>query len=114
MDWNVIITALIGVVATIISGWTSWYFTKEKYHTEVDRNLIDNMEQSLEFYKKLSDDNRARLEEMVKRNEALEREVNNLKTQILTLSMNICMDLVCANRVRAQQVETITTKKEDK
>ena len=60
------------------------------------------MENSLEFYKKLSDDNRTRLEEMAERNKALEIEVQELRKQMLNLTMNICMDLTCANRVREQ------------
>ena len=60
------------------------------------------MENSLEFYKKLSDDNRARLEEMAERNKTLEIEVQELRKQMLNLTMNICLDLTCANRVREQ------------
>ena len=48
---------------------------RKKYNSEVDHNLIENMENSLEFYKKLSDDNRTRLEEMAERNKTLEAEI---------------------------------------
>ena len=65
-------------------------------------DIIQDMENSLEFYKKLSDDNRARLEEMAERNTALEIEVQELRKQMLNLTLNICMDLTCANRVREQ------------
>ena len=72
IDTGVLITALIGVVTTFASGWTSWFFTRKKYNSEVDQTVIHNMNESLEFYKKLSDDNKVRLDEMIKRNDELE------------------------------------------
>ena len=61
------------------------------------------MENSLEFYKNLSDDNKVRLEELTKRNTALEAEIQELRKQMLNLTMNICMDLTCTSRFREQQ-----------
>ena len=104
MDIDVLITGGIGLVTSIISAWTSWFFARKKYNSEVDHNLIENMENSLEFYKKLSDDNRARLEEMAERNKALEIELQELRKQVLNLTMNICMDLTCARRLRGHQI----------
>ncbi len=102
IDTSILITGGIGILSTIASSWITWFITRKKYYSEVDHNLIENMENSLEFYKKLSDDNRARLEEMAERNKALEIEVQELRKQMLNLTMNICMDLTCANRVREQ------------
>lgn len=99
---ELLITGGIGLISTIVSGWVSWVFARKKYNSEVDHNLIENMENSLEFYKKLSDDNRARLEEMAERNRVLEVEIQELRKQMLNLTMNICMDLTCANRIREQ------------
>jgi hypothetical protein len=103
---EILITGGIGVISTIVSGWASWVFARKKYYSEVDHNLIENMENSLEFYKKLSDDNRARLEEMAERNKALEGELQELRKQVLNLTMNICLDLTCAHRVRERQIIT--------
>jgi len=47
---GIIITGILGFISTIVSGWTSWFFARKKYNTEVDSNLIANMQQSLEFY----------------------------------------------------------------
>ena len=102
MDLQTLITGGIGLLTTVVSAVTSWIFARKKYNSEVDHNLIENMENSLEFYKKLSDDNRTRLEEMAERNKTLEAEIQELKKQMLNLTMNICMDLTCANRVRGQ------------
>lgn len=95
----------VGILSSIVTGWVSWIFARKKYNSEVDHNLIENMENSLEFYKKLSDDNRARLEEMAERNKTLELEVQELRRQMLTLTMNICMDLTCERRTREQQIK---------
>ena len=40
------------------------------------------MKESLDFYKQLSDDNRSRLEEVLKRNDELENDVKNLRNQM--------------------------------
>ena len=108
------ITALIitNIAAPIITAVVAWLLAKKKYYSEVDSNLINNMQQSLEFYKSLSDDNKARLEEVLRRNEQLEKEISELRTQVTTLTMNICMDLTCANR--ALQSKKKKTVKEDK
>ena len=42
---------------------------KKKYYSEVDSTVIDNMKESLDFYKQLSDDNRDRLKEVLNKND---------------------------------------------
>lgn len=81
MNLEILITGCIGLITTLVSGWVSWFFTRKKYNTEVDSNLINNMQESLDFYMKLSDDNKERLEEVLKRNDELESELDTLKKQ---------------------------------
>lgn len=101
MDINtMIIPGTVTVVSSIISAWVSWFFTRKKYSAEVDENVIHNMNESLEFYKKLSDDNRARLEIMIKRNEGLEEEMRELKRQVNILMTYMCTDMACQLRKR--------------
>lgn len=100
MDISILITGGVGLLTTIISSWTTWFFTRKKYNSEVDLNLVEKMEKSLEFYKSLSDDNKNRLEEITERNNELEKEVQELRKQVLNLTMNICMDLTCSHRLR--------------
>ena len=111
IDLGILITGGIGLITTIVSGWTSWFFTRKKYDSEVDSNLIGNMKDSLEFYKKLSDDNRSRLEEVLKRNdelekrdERLEEEVRQLRKQVFEIMAKICLNLECAVRVRSPEL----------
>lgn len=100
IDLGILITGGVGIITTVISGWTSWFFARRKYNSEVDNNLIENMQQSLEFYKKLSDDNENRLDEVLKRNAELEQEIRDLRNQMFSLMSSICTDLTCQLRKR--------------
>ena len=100
IDAGVLITGGVGLLTSIVSSWTTWFFARKKYNSEVDLNLVEKMEKSLEFYKSLSDDNKNRLEEITERNNELEKEVQELRKQVLNLTMNICMDLTCSHRLR--------------
>ena len=99
--------ALIGVFSTVIGSWTSWFFARKKYNTEVDSNLIENMQKSLEFYMKLSDDNKERLEEALKRNDQLQNEVTELRTQVFKMMDSMCFNITCQLRKK----ETINKRK---
>lgn len=101
IDLGILITGGVGIITTVISGWTSWFFARRKYNSEVDNNLIENMQQSLEFYKKLSDDNKNRLDEVLKRNAELEQEIRDLRKQLFSLMNSICTDLTCQLRKRS-------------
>lgn len=100
VDLGILITGGVGIITTVISGWTSWFFARRKYNSEVDNNLIENMQQSLEFYKKLSDDNKNRLDEVLKRNAELEQEMRDLRKQMFSFMNSICTDLTCQLRKR--------------
>lgn len=100
IDLGILITGGVGIITTVISGWTSWLFARRKYNSEVDNNLIENMQQSLEFYMKLSDDNENRLDEVLKRNVELEQEMRDLRKQMFSLMNSICTDLTCQLRKR--------------
>ena len=104
---DVIITGAVGIVSSIISGAISWFSAKKKYNAEVDSTLIQNLQNSLEFYKNLVDDNTRRLEdilernkELEKRNQALDEKVTNLSNQMFTLMRDICVNYQCKYRQR--------------
>lgn len=104
IDLGILITGGVGIITTVISGWTSWFFARRKYNSEVDNNLIENMQQSLEFYKKLSDDNKDRLDEVLKRNAELEQEIKDLRKQMFSLMNSLCTDLTCQLRKRSSNL----------
>ena len=100
IDLGILITGGVGIITSIVSSWTTWFLARKKYNSEVDSNLINNMKESLDFYEKLSSDNRERLEEVLKRNTELEQEVRELRKQMFNLMSSICTDLTCQLRKR--------------
>ena len=66
---------------TVASSFVSWFFAKRKYNAEVDNHLITNMQESLEFYKALADDNKVRLESVLQENAELRKEIHELRTE---------------------------------
>lgn len=111
---ELIVTGTIGLITNIITGWVSWVFARKKYYSEVDHNVIDNMKESLEFYEKLSNDNKNRLTEALEENKKLREDMNallqenvnlrkdieSIKNQMLRLTTTICADLSCQLRNR--------------
>ena len=96
---DLLVTGGVGVLTSAISSLVTWLLAKKKYNAEVDNNVIQNMQQSLEFYKELSDDTKERLTEVLQKNQKLEDDVSELRKQMLNLTMKICLDLSCKHRV---------------
>ena len=96
---DVLVTGGVGVLTSAASSFITWILAKKKYNAEVDNNVIQNMQQSLEFYKSLSDDNKERLSEVLEKNQKLEDDVSELRKQMLNLTMKICLDLSCKHRI---------------
>ena len=96
---DVLVTGGVGVLTSAASSFITWILAKKKYNAEVDNNIIQNMQQSLEFYKSLSDDNKERLTEVLEKNQKLEEDVSELRKQMLNLTMKICLDLSCKHRI---------------
>ena len=98
IDTGILITALIGIVTTFASGWTSWFFARKKYNTEVDSNEIENLKKSLEFYENIVKDNNKKLQFYIDLAEDNRIEVYRLKGVIHRLLNNSCLDANCLNR----------------
>ena len=102
-----LITGGIGLLTTVLSAWASWVFARKKYNSEVDSNLIHNMQEGLEYYKQLSDDNKARIKAVLDENKQLfddnkqlRKDLEELKSQMNKLATSICYDLSCQLRKR--------------
>lgn len=123
---DILITGGVGIISSIVSGWASWVFARKKYNSEVDGNLIENMQKSLEFYKNLSDDNEQRLdkvlednvalrqtvEELLRENKQLKREIDTLKDQVIKITTTICTDLSC--QIRSKDYSTLNMINDEK
>lgn len=123
---DILITGGVGIISSIVSGWASWVFARKKYNSEVDGTLIENMQKSLEFYKNLSDDNEQRLdrvlednvalrqtvEELLRENKQLKKEIDTLKDQVIKITTTICTDLSC--QIRSKDYSTLNMINDEK
>lgn len=98
IDVGILITGGIGLVTTAVSGWTSWFFARKKYNTEVDSNEIENLKKSLEFYESIVKDNNKKLQFYIDLAENNRIEVYRLKGVIHRLLNNSCLDNGCIKR----------------
>lgn len=98
IDVGILITGGIGLVTTVVSGWTSWFFARKKYNTEVDSNEIENLKKSLEFYESIVKDNNKKLQFYIDLAESNRIEVYRLKGVIHRLLNNSCLDNGCIKR----------------
>lgn len=98
IDVGILITGGIGLVTTVVSGWTSWFFARKKYNTEVDSNEIENLKRSLEFYESIVKDNNKKLQFYIDLAENNRIEVYRLKGVIHRLLNNSCLDNGCIKR----------------
>lgn len=98
IDVGILITGGIGLVTTIVSSCTSWFFARKKYNTEVDSNEIENLKKSLEFYESIVKDNNKKLQFYIDLAENNRIEVYRLKGVIHRLLNNSCLDGECIRR----------------
>lgn len=98
IDVGILITGAAGLATTIASGWTSWFFARKKYNTEVDSNEIENLKKSLEFYESIVKDNNKKLQFYIDLAENNRVEVYRLKGVIHRLLNNSCLDNGCIKR----------------
>ena len=109
-----IIIIIGGIITNVVTGFFSWFLTRRKYNVEVKANDISNMQDSLEFYKKLSDDNKARLEDLLESNkelreqnsrletkcDKLEEKLDEMKSEVIKFMGQICLNMDCTLRSR--------------
>lgn len=98
IDVGILITGGIGLVTTVVSSWTSWFFARKRYNTEVDSNEIENLKKSLEFYESIVKDNNKKLQFYIDLAENNRIEVYRLKGVIHRLLNNSCLDGECIKR----------------
>lgn len=136
---GIIITGFVGLITSIVT----WFLGKRKYNSEVDNTLIQNMQQSLEFYKSISDDYKVRLASEIKSHNqevaelraenselkkelreqekrfdekltAQQREITLMKNQMLSVYSQVCLNFNCIERAPMQRLNEKKAKKTPK
>ena len=102
---EIIVTGIITIITTAVGSVVTWVLAKRKYNAEVQNTLIKNLQESLDFYKNLCDDNNKRLLESINDNEKLraenkelDKKIEDLRMQMFTIMGSICTDLTCQIR----------------
>lgn len=89
---------IVTLVTNLTTGVVTWLLARRKYNTEVDSNEIENLKKSLEFYEDIVRDNNRKLQFYIKLSEDNRVEVYRLKGIIHRLLNNSCLDNVCTKR----------------
>jgi archaellum component FlaC len=76
-----IITGVVGVIVAYLTH----LITKRKYTSEVENSNIKNMQDSLDFYKDLSDDQHIRMNSFLDQNEGLVHKIEKLEQEVKEL-----------------------------
>lgn len=88
-----ILTTLIGLFCTVVSGIVTFILTKRKYNTEVDSQQIQNMSDSFDIYKKMMEETfnsqNKKIEMLQKENDNLRQQVSQLQMQMINLMGSI-------------------------
>ena len=95
IDVGILITGGVGIITSVVSSGTAWFFARKKYNTEVDSNEIENLKKSLEFYESIVKDNNKKLQFYIDLAEDNRIEVYRLKGVIHRLLNNSCLDNGC-------------------
>lgn len=93
-----LIAGIVTLVTNLTTGVVTWLLARRKYNTEVDSNEIENLKKSLEFYEDIVRDNNRKLQFYIKLSEDNRVEVYRLKGVIHRLLNNSCLDNVCTKR----------------
>lgn len=95
----------IGLLTTTVSSLVSWKLARKKYETEVDSNVIKNLEDALKFYEDLTTHNQQKLNELIEENKALRRELNDVRTQLQEITTNLYLNEAYKNRVKTREIQ---------
>ena len=100
MNFEVLITGILGLVTTIVTNVLTFVFSRRKYNAGVDHDTIDNMKNALQFYENAIESNNRTLIDVLSKSENLAKvnaqlllEVQNLKIQVEILTQVIKNEL---------------------
>lgn len=112
-----IISALVGLFCTSVSSIVTFILTKRKYDTEVNSQQIDNMNNSFDIYKKMTEETLAmqnkkmemqdeKIKQLQEENNDLRKELHHLQLQMAQWLSAVCYDTSC--KVRMAELPSAT------
>lgn len=100
------LAGIVGILSSSISSIIAWFLAKKKYNAEVDSAEINNLKESLDFYKNVLDENKKLLNSYIKKVDNNVVEIHNLRSVIQELLSMSCIDQMCKKR-RLMPVEEL-------
>ena len=101
-----VITALVGVICSGLSGLITFLLTKRKYNSEVESQQIQNLNNAFALYQKTMDSTinsqkkafEDKIDELQKENSQLRQQVSQLQMEMINILGTICLDTTCKMR----------------
>lgn len=108
-----IVSSIVGLFCTVVSGGITFLWQKKKYNTEVDSQQIKNMEESFKVYKTMMESNMTaqknafetvisslnqKVANLEKENASLREQVSQLQIEMINILGSICLDATCKMR----------------
>ena len=86
-----IITALVGALCSLVSGIATFLFTRRKYNSEVDSQVVKNVKDAFEAYKKVMEDTLSSQNEKIQKlqgeNAYLKKQFELMQNQLVSLTI---------------------------
>lgn len=87
-----IVMALVGVVCSAISSVVTFLLTRRKYNSEVDSQVVENVKNAFEAYKKVMEETITSQEKKIERlqseNDYLKKQFEMMQNQLVTLLLD--------------------------
>lgn len=87
-----IVMALVGVVCSAISSVVTFLLTRRKYNSEVDSQVVENVKNAFEAYKRVMEETIAsqekKIEKLQSENDYLKKQFEMMQNQLVSLLLN--------------------------
>lgn len=84
-----IVMALIGLFCTTVSSVVTFILTRRKYNTEVDSQVVENVKNAFEAYKKVMEETvsiqNKKINDLQSENDYLKKQFEMIQNQLVTL-----------------------------
>lgn len=98
MTENVLYTAAIGLITTLLSTLITYFLTKRKYDSTVDVIDLKNLVQSIDVYKTMVEDYKQQTLIATKESTDNAKEILRVKKVMRSMLVDLCMKKSCLER----------------